>query len=313
MSERKIALMNFEPKIVNTALMQISQYHKELGDNIEWYNAFKHAEYDKIYCSSLFTFTPKPNWLFTDSRVNYGGTGFAEQLSKQLPPEIAQANYDWSLYPECEYSIIRFSRGCIRNCPFCCVREKEGYIHSVEPKNLNPNGKHVKIMDNNFFANPEWPKAIEIIKSWNQKVEFNQGLDIRLMNEENISFLLQLKHYKQYKFAWDLPEQDLRPKFEWLTQFIKPYKIMVYVLIGFNSTYEQDNYRIDFLHKLGVDPFAMIYNHRQDDPILFHRARHCNIAAIRNSCSFDEYLERKMPKKIVLSQPLANFMEVSES
>lgn len=292
----KVALMNIEPKIVNTALMQISQYHKEKGDLIEWYSGLFHDSYDKIYCSSIFTFTEKPSWLYTDERVLFGGTGFDNKIS--LPKEIEKANYDWSLYPKCDYSIIWFSRGCIRDCGFCCVRKKEGFIHPVNPRNLNPNGKHIKVMDNNFFANPKWREAINQIREWNQKVDFNQGLDIRLMDQEKLASLLSLKIHPSYRFSWDLPKQDLRKKFEWLVQFIKPSRISVYVLVGYNSTFQEDLMRVQFLHELGVDPFVMKFNHRQDIQFLNHLARWSNRPVIRNSCSFEEYHSRKIEVKV---------------
>ena len=53
------------------------------------------------------------------------------------------------------FSLQFFSRGCIRKCPFCLVREKEGYIQTVEPVELNPKGKWIEVLDNNFFANPQ--------------------------------------------------------------------------------------------------------------------------------------------------------------
>ena len=145
----KIGLYNLEPSIVNTAMMQVSTYHKLNNDDVYIYSPLFHDEYDKIYAFSIFDYTDKG--YVRDDMIT-GGTGF--DIKSKLPVEITKCEYDWSLYPDCDYSILWFSRGCIRNCPFCVVREKEGYIHSVEPLNLNPNGEYVKVMDNNFFANP---------------------------------------------------------------------------------------------------------------------------------------------------------------
>ena len=147
----RIGLYNLEPKIVNTAMMQVSQYHKEQGDSVEIYSPLYHNSYDKVYAFSLFDFTPK---YYVREDMICGGTGF--DVASKLPSEIEACDYDWSLYPDCDYSIVWFSRGCIRQCPFCVVRQKEGYIHTVTPKNLNPNGKWIRVQDNNFFANPNW-------------------------------------------------------------------------------------------------------------------------------------------------------------
>jgi len=103
--------------------------------------------------------------------------------------------------------------GCIRQCgrkedPYCIVQNKEGYIHPVQFKNLNPNGKYIKIMDNNFFANKKWRESIRQLQEWNQPCDF-QGVDARLLNEEQIGALLSLKHEKSIKIAWDDPKEDM--------------------------------------------------------------------------------------------------------
>lgn len=146
----KIGLYNLEPKIHNSAMMQVSQYHKQQGDQVEIYSPLLHDTYDKVYAFSLFDFTDKG--YVRDDMIT-GGTGF--DIQSKLPKEIEECDLDYSISPSCDFSMIWFSRGCFRKCPYCVVNEKEGNIHPVEPKNLNPNGKYIKVMDNNFFANPE--------------------------------------------------------------------------------------------------------------------------------------------------------------
>lgn len=277
-----IALYNLEPNIVNSAMMQVSYYHKQLGDRVSFYSPLLHDSYDKIYAFSIFEFTPK-DYVTKDMVI--GGTGFDPEI--KLPPEMEEALYDWSLYPNCDYSIIWFSRGCIRNCPFCIVRKKEGYIHPVEPKNLNPKGKHIKVMDNNFFANHEWKDAIEQLQVWNQPVDF-QGVDVRLLNKVQCEALNSLKHHKRIKIAWDNPKLDLRDKLKEITQWIKPYRLMCYVLIGFDSSLEEDLFRVESLRELKIDPFAMPYNKNQDSKIT-NFARWVNRKEIWRSCSWEEY------------------------
>ena len=142
----------------NFALMKISAFHKAKGDNVEWVNHFN--SYDKIYKSKIFTFTPDNNHYVDCHDINKGGTGY--DIHSCLPPEIDSCTeLDYSLYQNNLYSIQFFSRGCIRACPFCLVHKKEGKIRPVTPTNLNPNGKHIEVLDNNFFANPEWRSAVE--------------------------------------------------------------------------------------------------------------------------------------------------------
>lgn len=200
----KIGLYNLEPNINNSAMMQVSQYHKMRGDEVEIYSPLYHDSYDKVYAFSLFDFTDKS--YVRDDMIK-GGTGF--DITSRLPPEIEACNLDYSIFPNCDYSIIWFSRGCIRNCPFCVVRRKEGYIHSVEPKNLNPNGKFIKVMDNNFFANPNWRSAVQQLMEWDQPIDM-QGFDIRLFDEEQGEALQSLRHRKAFKFAWDNPRERER-------------------------------------------------------------------------------------------------------
>ena len=215
-----------------------------------------------------------------------GGTGF--NLSSRLPPEIEQSNLDYSIFPECDYSIIWFSRGCIRNCPFCVVRRKEGRIHSVEPKNLNPNGKFIKVMDNNFFANPNWRDAVKQLQEWDQPIDL-QGFDIRLFDEEQGLALQSLKHYKAFKFAWDNPRDNLDDKIELLLDYIKPSKLMCYVLIGYWSSPEEDLHRVMHLwDEYKIHCFAMPYD--KFDVYQRRFARWCNNKIIFKSCSWEEYL-----------------------
>ena len=135
----KVALYNLEPEIKNTAMMRCSRWHKDQGDEVERYIPYKgYRYYDRIYVFSLFDFTEKKN---IPPNAICGGTGF--DIFIKLQKEIEYADYDWSLYPECDYSLIWFSTGCIydrEKHPYCIVVDKEGFIETVKPKNLNPNG-----------------------------------------------------------------------------------------------------------------------------------------------------------------------------
>jgi len=276
-----IGLYNLEPHIVNTALMQISTYHKSLGHTVEWYRHYNKWRYDKVYASSIFDFTPKV--YITDDMV-CGGTGF--NLTTKLPPEIEGCEYDYTLYPDCDYSIVWFSRGCIRNCPFCIVRMKEGFIYPVKPKNLNPTGSWIRVMDNNFFANPYWPIAIDQLKKWNQPVQF-EGVDVRIITDGQCKALNSLTHKGRIHIAWDDPREDLTEHFEKMIQYIKPYKIMVYVLIGYWSTPDEDLLRVKIIDSYGMDPYAMPYN--KSDPYQRRFARWVNHKATFKSCEFKDY------------------------
>lgn len=283
----KIGLYNLEPQIVNTAMMQVSTYHKQKGNPVEAYNHLLHNNYDKIYAFSIFDFTPK-HYVTPDMIT--GGTGF--DITSRLPQEIEDCNYDYSIFPECDYSIVWFSRGCIRKCPFCVVPHKEGGIHSVKPKALNQNGKHIVVRDNNFFANPSWRDAVEQLREWGQPIDIEQGVDVRLFDEEQYDALNSLNHFKQIHIAWDDPHYNMIPKLEEMIQHIKPHKIMCYVLIGFNSTIEEDLYRVETLRDLKIDPYVMPFNPKDAHQKRFKRwVNRKNI--FESGVSWGEYKQKK--------------------
>jgi len=277
----KIGLYNLEPKINNTAMMKVSRFHKDRGDTVEIYNHVLRKEYNKIYAFSLFDFTPKK--YVTKDMVS-GGTGF--DVKSKLPPEIECSGLDYSIFPDCKTSYIWFSRGCIRNCSFCIVREKEGLIKPSWETHLNPNGEWITVCDNNFFANPNWREAIKWLKEQNQKVDF-QGIDIRILTEEQGRNLNSFKHHKTIKFAWDNPKDDLIPKLKKIVKWIKPYKLMCYVLVGFNSTPKEDLNRINTLWSFGIHSFVMPY--RKDTEYLKKITRWVNRKWYFKSCSFEEF------------------------
>lgn len=203
---------------------------------------------------------------------------------------------DYSLYPQHPFSIQFFSRGCIRRCPFCLVHDKEGKIHPVEPVQLNPNGEWIEVLDNNFFANPDWKSAIDYLIKAGQKVNLH-GVDIRIMNEEQAYWLNKLRLRRNIHIAWDLPALDLTDKLREVTRYIKPYKIMCYVLVGFNSTIEQDMYRIETLRSFGIKPYVMPYrdfeNKRTPSQYEKDLAQYVNKPQIFKTCSFADFMPRK--------------------
>lgn len=254
------------------------------------------GRYDLIYASKIFTFTPDINPLeFQADEVMKGGTGY--DIKSVLPTPIEEVqNPDYTIYPNCNYSIQFYSRGCIRHCPFCLVHDKEGSISPVEPMELNPNGKWIEVLDNNFFANPEWRTAINHLRKCNLPVKFH-GIDIRIMDEEQAAALNSLRLKNGIHIAWDLPQIDLTYKLKEVLKYIKPSKIVCYVLVGFNSTREQDYYRLRRLKDLGILPFVQPYrdfeNNRTPSQYEKDIARWANRMWLFNTMDFKDYEPRK--------------------
>lgn len=278
----------------NFALMRLSAWHKAHGDSVEWGDAMFGSGYDRVYKSKIFAFSPDNNTPW-NCEVVCGGTGY--DVKSQLPEDVEQSTLmDYSIYPQYAFSIQFFSRGCIRHCPFCLVHDKEGGIHAVEPVSLNPNGKHIEVLDNNFFANPEWKYAIDYLLKAKQKVNLH-GVDVRIMNEEQAYWLNKLSLLKPIHIAWDLPQIDLTDKLREVTKYIKPYKMYCYVLVGFNSTPEQDLYRLRRLKELKILPFVQPYRDFESKrvPTAYEKdlARWANRAWLFKSMDFMDYNPRK--------------------
>lgn len=239
----------------NFALMKISSYHKSKGDTVEWADAM-FGEYDRVYKSKIFTFSQDIEEYY-NCEVVKGGTGY--DIKSRLPDEIENhKGMDYSIYPQYDFSIQFYSRGCIRHCPFCLVRDKEGYITPVEPVELNPNGKWIEIFDNNFFASPNWEWSIKHLISQNKKVHFH-GVDVRILKPEHCEYLKKLKHKGNIHIAWDLPQMDLEPQLKMVSEIMDAKMFSVYILVGFNSTWEQDLHRVRVCQKYGLYPFVQPY------------------------------------------------------
>lgn len=283
----KIRLVDIDGKMPNLALMKISTFYKQFGHDVAWHNPLfdNSVGFDKLYISKLFNFSPNYQYVPADVEVFKGGTGY--DLTTKLPEEIEQINKpDYLLYPQHDYSIQFFSRGCIRKCPFCVVPQKEGNIKSVDPMELNPKGKHIEVLDNNFFANPEWKIAINQLLEWKQPVNFS-GIDVRIMDEEQAFQLNKIKLFKQLSIAWDNPKQNILPQLKEMLKYIKPYKIQCYVLIGYWSTPEQDLYRVEKLRELKIDPFVMPFDKSNSYQKDF--ARWVNHKAVFKSVKWQDY------------------------
>lgn len=290
----------------NFALMRLSGWHKAKGDNVEWYDPMFSEHQDIVYKSKMFTFTPDYNLPIDATKIIQGGVGY--DVHSKLPEEAENSlKMDYSIYPQYPFSVQFFSRGCIRHCPFCLVHDKEGFIHPVEPVELNPNGQWIEVLDNNFFANPEWRSAVAYLKSTGQPVKLH-GVDIRIMDEEQAYALKSMKMYRQPHIAWDLPQIDLTPQLTDLAKYVRPTTITCYVLIGFNSTIEQDLFRLRTLKSMGYSPFVQPYrdftNNRRMRWYENDLARWANNRFFFKSCDFEDFEPRKGFKcKMYLDHP----------
>ena len=253
----------------NLCLMKLSAYHKARGDLVEWHDGEK--QYDILYMSRVFTdsYTRDYDGPIHADRVVRGGTGYG--LDNRLPGEVEHMRPDYGLYPQFAGTAYGFlSRGCPRDCGFCIVGEKEG-LRTVAVADLGEfwgGEKEIKLLDANILACPDWARLLKQLADSNAAVDFTQGLDVRLATPEKIAALNRIRT-KMLHFAWDNPEEDLRPYFRRFSEAsrIKDYRRKrVYVLANYGSSHEQDLFRIYTLRDMGYDPYVMVYEKNTAPP-----------------------------------------------
>ncbi len=270
----KIGLWTDSHNFPSLPLMKLSAYHKAMGDEVEMYMPIN--QYDLVYASKVFSFTDD---IDTDSviqadEVKRGGTGycisvkngrevFDKSKNSSLPKEIEHIYPDYALYPQYKYAVGFLTRGCPRNCGFCVVGEKEG-LCSKQVADLEEfwrGQKEIKLLDPNILACENNESLLKQLAESKARVDFTQGIDIRLTNPDNIELLNKIK-VTMLHFAWDNPKQDLTKYFRRFSEHTKiksDRNKVVYVLTNYNSTLEEDLYRIYKLRELGYSPYVMIY------------------------------------------------------
>lgn len=260
----------------NIPLMKISAWHKAQGDLVEWYDPMFSGHMDKVYMSKVFSFTPDFEYCIDADEIIKGGSGYCISLvdgkevydkSKDidLPYEIEHIYPDYSIYNITDTAYGFLTRGCPRGCEHCHVELKEGRrTYKVADLSEFWRGqKNIVLCDPNILACRQWKDLLQQLidsKAW---VDFNQGLDIRLMTAEKAEMLKRIK-VKNLHFAWDRYEDKdkILPKFKMFKMItgIDYRKLGVYVLCNFNTSIEQDLERIYYLRYLGFQPYVMLYN-----------------------------------------------------
>ena len=294
----------------NLALMRISAYHKARGDHAEWWMGDL-FHYDLVYMSKVFSdaYSPdKPEPLNAD-KVIKGGTGYHIHLKngkeylddshEDLPPEIESMFPDYSIYPQYNFAVAMTSRGCPRGCSFCHVAAKEGRkCHKVADVSDFWNGqKRIAVLDPNITACKEKHDLFMQYAATKAEIDFNQGLDIRLLTGQDIDDLNCIR-VKGIHFAWDNPNDDLTEKFRAFSKK-SGHKTngafgTVYCLTNFNSTLEQDLYRIYTLRDLHYDPYVMVYDKANAPQEIKDLQRWCNNRLIFKSVpKFEDYDKRR--------------------
>lgn len=283
----------------NLCIMKLSSWHKAQGDDVEF--AIPFIDYDKIYMAKVFdnTYTKDDITAYQCKDIVKGGTGYG--LDNKLPDEIEHIMPDYSLYGINDTAYGFMTRGCPRGCAFCIVGTKEGRCSKkvADLSEFWSGQKYIKLLDPNIIACQQWKDLLQQLIDSKAKVDFTQGLDIRLMAEEKAEMLNEIK-LERIHFAWDNYPDDFcynqlkkyRSKFK-----IEGKRLGVYVLTNFNTTIEQDLDRLYRLRDLDYNPYLMIYNKPSAPETLIKMQRWVNNKIIWRSCNnFEHYVHGNFDK-----------------
>lgn len=267
-------------------LLKLASYHKNKGDTVELVrgNTIPSKKPDCIYVTSLFTWA----WIPVHSSVRYykmrypdiplhvGGVyvtllpehaqlSGADYVHKGIIPEVEEYMPAYDLVPEWNGSIIFASRGCVRKCGFCAVPKLEGspkYLKTEIRHLIYP--KHTRLIfnDNNILGNSNWKTLFDEIIDIGLKVDFNQGLDARLISEEAATKLGKMKFYPVLRMAYDyigigkFVKNAIERLFE---NGVSKREIIVYVLFNYADSPEDFLDRIRDVLNWGAAAYPMRY------------------------------------------------------
>jgi hypothetical protein len=283
----------------NLALMKISSYYKQQGDEV----GFHVSNPDHVYVSCVFSKNlPTARGVQTyypDAEFHIGGPGLMKPNA--LPHEMEYVMPDYDLYG-IDYSMGFTTRGCVRNCGFCIVHLLEPeFVEYKHPSVFHhPDHEKILFMDNNFTASKRFDEVLDYIEEHGLKPSFNQGLDARLITKEKAKRIAEVELWnggftrRTTYVSWDFIENE-KPILRGIRNLIEagvlPTYIRTYVLVGYNTTHEQDIYRVQKLIDMKTMPFVMKYNNRRDDVYLNHLARWANRSLYRQT-DFEGYLKQ---------------------
>jgi hypothetical protein len=231
----------------NLALMQISAWHKAQGDTVTLNMPIMPCDFS--YASILFDHN-----IDKYSADFYGGPAFPECC---LPEKFRSMKPDYDFFP-IDFSLGYAFRPCYRGCAFCKVKDMnhpDTNHHSIWEFH-DPKFKKICLLNNNTFFDPQWRETFEEIWDAGLTVIDENGYDLRLMDEEKAAALRKTKFQGYIHYAWDRMKDE--------REILQGLKIAprgrIYVLIGFDTTEEEDIYRCQKIIEAKHDPYIMPYN-----------------------------------------------------
>lgn len=308
----KVLLVDVDSKIPNLALMKLSTFYKNQGREVDFIKlgfsgypgkrkvkVIDGTGYSKVHCSNIFKANQGYFKVEGCSDVEIGGVGSINPL-KKLPEGAERIELDYSLYPGNDMSYGFITRGCIRSCYFCFVPKTEGKLcFYMNPRDIIRH-KKVSFMDNNFLAYDGHKNILEELRDMKIRCEFNQGLDIRLIDDENAKLLSDLNYMGEYLFAFD--DISYKPVIERQLKIVKrhikkDWKIKFYIYIHPSMAIKDTIERIEWCRDNKVKPYIMrdegLWN-TEYKKFYMSLASYCNQPGFFKSISFETFLRRRL-------------------
>jgi hypothetical protein len=290
---------SYYTKFPPLGLLKLASYYRSRGNQVKLVRGL-HEDVgfnpDQIAVTSLFTYAWKQvheaidyyHNKFNTAKMKVGGiyaslmpsrlqsafpfidvnVGLFEEADKYLPAyDLLEEVEEWKKW---DSTILFTSRGCIRHCPYCVVPQIEGNIRRTIDdlkRYVYPGHKRIILWDNNFFASPNWKKLLTELYDIGLPLDFNQGVDCRLIDDEKAGIIAKLR-ISNIRLAFDnIDEKNAFTKA--VTCFsnsgINRRKIFAYVLYNFYDEQHLGDIpgafftRINHIAELGCVSYPMRY------------------------------------------------------
>lgn len=303
-----VLLVDIDSTIPNLALMKLSAHHKAKGDTVHFVRAgisyyptkkrrvnIDNTAFDVTYASTIFKGCYDFVNFSAPSRVIAGGTGVS--IASELPSEVMTSELDYSIYPSNNTSFGFITRGCDRKCYFCVVPEKEGRIRFESDWRSIVKHRKVKFLDNNILQHSDHKRILAELGEAKIHCQFIQGLDIRLVDEENSMLLSKLRYIGDFIFAFD--DYKYRRHIERKLQLLawrRDWQVKFYVYVHPEMELFETVKRVEWLKAKKCLPYIMrdlaCWSSPKSD-FYTDLAAYCNQPSMFKKMSFNDFLTRR--------------------
>lgn len=306
----------------NMAIRRMYAYYTVLGYSVEMidlgFSAYPHKRtktidatgFNTVFVSNIFERNAHNVTVINCTCIYYGGIGSRNPDAK-LPVEIEATKPFY--YPEETVSYGFITRGCIRNCWFCKVPKYEGNMKEynvVESIVRGVPNEKVKFLDNNILAYSNHCEVFQWLIDRNIRCEFNQGLDFRLVNDDNLSLLSKLNYEGEYIFAFDDPkfERLLEKKVSLIKKYIpRPWKLKFYIYHHPSMDISQTIRRVEWCRSHECLPYVMrdaACWECETKNFLIDYAAYCNQPSFFKNIDFEAFLHKRYKNQERISESM---------